>query len=397
MDIVTETTSSVVGTRRLACLGALAAELVGATEVTGVASTAVDVLAGCSDDVATVELHLDVGDHLVLLASSRREGIVGATSVALLGAVIDEWQPRLVDVGTTAPERHYLVPVGGRGEPGAAGVVVVSVNPRRPWDESYRSFLELAANAIGASLVQAHRASVELGEQRQISDVLQHAMVSPPDGGPSVVVRYLPAVGNLFVGGDWYDVVELGGGRLALVVGDCVGHGLEAAAVMGQLRSAGRALLLDGCGPAAMLEGLDRFAATVEGAASTTVCCVVVDQAAATLTYALAGHPPPVIERAGRAILLDAVVGRPLAVGSDDRREIRVGLTDVDTVVLYTDGLVERRDEPLSVGLARLAATVAAIGGMTLDEVADHLVRTMLPPDPFDDVAIAIHRPVLGF
>ncbi|MET0144207.1 MAG: SpoIIE family protein phosphatase [Ilumatobacteraceae bacterium] len=397
VDVVTETTASVVGARRLSCLGELAAGLVGAVEVTDVASIAVRVLSRWIDDLPSVELHLDVGDHLVLVASSRREGIVGATSVALLGSVLDEWRPRLVDVGTSSPERSYLMPVGERGEPSAAAVLVCGINPRRPWDESYRSFLELAAGAVGASLADAHRTAVELGEQRRISDALQHAMMSPTDDVASVVVRYLPAVGNLAVGGDWYDAIELADGRLALVVGDCVGHGLEAATVMGQLRSAARALLLEGCDPAAMLEGLDRFAATVDGAPSTTVCCVVVDAGTATMTYALAGHPPPVVERAGRTFLLDGDVGLPLAVGAGDRTETTVAMTPVDTIVLYTDGLIERRGEPLSVGLARLSATVSATGAMTLVEVADHLVRTMLPPHTFDDVALAIHRPHPGF
>jgi len=118
-------------------------------------------------------------------------------------------------------------------------------------------------------------------------------MLKPVSDLPTVAARYLPAVGRLAVGGDWYDVISIGNRQRGLIVGDCVGHGLEAATVMAQLRSAARAMILEGRDPAAVLEGLDTFASSIEGAACATVVCAVFDRNKRTLTYARAGHPPP--------------------------------------------------------------------------------------------------------
>ena len=132
---------------------------------------------------------------------------------------------------------------------------------------------------------------------------------------PTVAARYLPKASNLTVGGDWYDVLDLGDGRRGLIVGDCVGHGLDAATAMGALRNVSRALLVDNRGPAEVVASLDRFAATVPAAACATVVCAVVDLAQQTITYANAGHPPPLLVRESQAIWLDDALGPPLAVG----------------------------------------------------------------------------------
>src|SRR5699024_7390214 len=112
--------------------------------------------------------------------------------------------------------------------------------------KSYREFLQLLAVTIDSALQVAYRHSREVGRYRRISDTLQHAMLEPADDVPTVAARYVPALGHLSVGGDWYDVIEIAPDRRGLVVGDCVGHGLDAAAAMAQLRSVARSGLLEG-------------------------------------------------------------------------------------------------------------------------------------------------------
>ena len=139
-------------------------------------------------------------------------------------------------------------------------------------------------------------------------------------------MRYRPASRPLQVGGDWYDVVDLDDGRVALIVGDCVGHGLAAATVMGQLRSACRALLLEKSSPSAALAGLDRFAARLPGAHCTTAFCAVLTLATGELVYSSAGHPPAIMVHAdGTTEMLEGGHGLPLAhlAGPDPTRSPR--------------------------------------------------------------------------
>ena len=132
-------------------------------------------------------------------------------------------------------------------------------------------------------------------EQRQVALALQRSILGPTDLPAGLAVRYEPAGASLEVGGDWYNVVELPEGRRAVVVGDVAGRGLPAAAIMGQLRSAGRALLLENNGPAQVLRALDRFSALIPGADCTTVFCAVIDPRSSTVRYSSAGHLPALL------------------------------------------------------------------------------------------------------
>ena len=179
----------------------------------------------------------------------------------------------------------------------------------------------------------------------------------------NVAARYVPAVAELSVGGDWYDVVQLEGTRVAIAVGDIVGRGINAAAVMGQLRSALSALARTTDSAVEAVARLDRFAHGIEGAKATTLLYGIVDSAAGTLRYTSAGHPPAlVVDANGDTRFLEDGRGWPLAVADPDRRrpEAVADLPPGSTIVLYTDGLVERRTEPLEDGLARLAHAAAA-------------------------------------
>ena len=173
-------------------------------------------------------------------------------------------------------------------------------------------FLTLAAGQVAAAVgdAQAVEAERRRAEERAQHDsaraqfftdvavTLQRAVLGPTVLPAGFAVHYEPATGTLEVGGDWYDVVDLPDGQYGVVVGDVVGRGLAAAAVMGQLRSAGRALLLESRSPAHVLSALDRFAALVPGAAVSTVFCAVIDRDEGTLRYSSAGHPPAILVEA---------------------------------------------------------------------------------------------------
>jgi anti-anti-sigma factor len=226
--------------------------------------------------------------------------------------------------------------------------------------------------------------------ERHAAAVLQRALLPaglPRTGSARLDVRYLPAAG-LRSGGDFYDAVELPDGRLSLVVGDVVGHGVEAAAVMGQLRSAWRASALEGAGPGATVRRLSRFAERVEGASVATVACAVL--AGGEMRYATAGHPPPLLRRpdGGTEYLMDGR-GPPLAVTDDAYPEASVLLEPGSLVLLYTDGAIER-DRDLGRGMDELAELVA--GG---DAEPEHLLARLasaVGTEPDDDCAFLALR-----
>jgi hypothetical protein len=212
-----------------------------------------------------------------------------------------------------------------------------------------------------------------LAEQRTIALELQSSMLPdlPEIDGIAIDAGYVPAQGGMSVGGDWYDVVDMGDGRVAVSVGDVAGHGLQSAAIMGQLRSAVRSLALARVGPADALGQLGRFIATLTGRPLATVIYGNVELATGRLTYAAAGHPPPVIvHEDGSTTFLEA--GRSPLLGVDDDRvrpEGEYTLTPGDTLIIYTDGLVERPDIPIDDGLANLAEQVSA-GARTAELLA---------------------------
>ncbi|RMI04872.1 PP2C family protein-serine/threonine phosphatase [Cellulomonas triticagri] len=392
LDIATETTDRVVERRRREIVAELGVRL---AAVHGDVPRMVDVTAAllaASPDVEAADLHLRDDQGRVVRARSAAGAGAGADGA---GGVADDVVARVAATGHAEEvDRSLVLPLRAVGDPGTCGVLVLTAGPWRPWDDAYRQFFAQVATALGEAVSASVRHLREVAHLRDVSDTLQAAIL--PEGAtlPGVVARYRPASGDLAVGGDWYDVVELGPGRRALVVGDCVGHGLEAAARMGQLRAAARALLLDQPDPAAVLDGLDRFARTLPGAECTTVFCAVVDEVEHTLTYAVAGHLPPVLARVGGATaLLTGGRGPALALSTAAHADAVEHLNDGDLLVVYTDGLVERRRESLRVGLDRLTAAVAALPrGEHASAVADALLQAFVPDGADDDVAVVVYR-----
>ncbi|MER5716308.1 SpoIIE family protein phosphatase [Streptomyces sp. NPDC002132] len=235
--------------------------------------------------------------------------------------------------------------------------------------------------------------------EREVALALQEAMLPAHTQVRHIgaAVRYRPAVGALNVCGDWYDLVDLvGGRRVGVSVGDVVGHGLEAAGVMGQLRSALSATSRVAVGPAQALDVLGRYAHVVDGAESATAVTTFIDFDHHTIAYSSAGHPPPVLVHAdGRVEFLDRATDPPLDARPDPvpRPQATTSFDPGATLALYTDGLVERRHEDLDTGLTRLADSLARHRADDPETLADAVLLELLPHGgATDDTALVIVR-----
>ena len=273
------------------------------------------------------------------------------------------------------------------------GVLHVGTLVPRHFDEDDVALLQRVGDR--AALALEHARLYE--RERAAAEELQRSLM--PQRLPELVdvrlsARYRPARQATAVGGDWYDAIPLGPGRLGLVVGDVVGHGLEAASSMGALRSALRAYALLGLEPAEVIRRLDRFAWTLEPRPMGTVAYGIADTDGGVLRLASAGHPPPVLRTPdGRAQLLEAR-SVPLGVSPwATPAECEVELERGSTLLLYTDGVVERRDEPLEDGLERLRAVCEA-APPTPEGICDAVLAAFVSQATPDDVALLAVQPL---
>ena len=241
------------------------------------------------------------------------------------------------------------------------------------------------------------RLRVVYEREHRIAETLQRSLLPerlPEIDGVAMAARYLPAGRGAAIGGDWYDALELRDGRVALVVGDVVGHGLRAAATMGQLRNACRAYALIEASPSEVVARLNRLLASSGEEAMATVLYLVLDRETGEVSFTSAGHPPPLVLTRAGATFLEG--GRSVPVGAADPavfRETTETLPAGATLLLYTDGLVERRDIPLEDRLGQLQAAAAAAGG-ELEEICDQVLDGVIGSvDPVDDVAVLAVRP----
>jgi PAS domain S-box-containing protein len=245
---------------------------------------------------------------------------------------------------------------------------------------------------LNQELRQAH------ARERQVAVTLQEAMLEDPDllRYGNIAVRYLPATTSLNVCGDWYDIVDLPPDLYSVAVGDVVGHGLNAAAVMGMLRSALSAAIRALPSPAQALEILGLYARSIEGATAATAVKVLIDPRTRLIIYSNAGHPPPVLlHRDGTCELLDQATDPPLGARPHHvpRPQASLTYTRGDTLVLYTDGLIERRDEDIYTGLAHLTQALAQDTTLAPDQLADTLLaRLGVANGASDDIALVVIR-----
>lgn len=230
---------------------------------------------------------------------------------------------------------------------------------------------------------------------RAASLTLQRAMMPTTKPPVGFAVCYEPAVSPLEIGGDWYDVLAIGDHQMGVIVGDCVGSGLSAAAVMGQLRSSARVLLINGAAPARLLDELDAAAALIPGAYCATVFACTIDTDTGEMAYSSAGHIPALLAVSGAApTTLTGATAVPLAVQKAGRRpEASISLPPGSTLMLYTDGLVERRDSLIDNGIERAGQVLADMIDFPAEPVADAVLSAMTPQGGFDDdVAIVVYR-----
>ncbi|MEV6400260.1 SpoIIE family protein phosphatase [Streptomyces sp. NPDC051907] len=250
----------------------------------------------------------------------------------------------------------------------------------------------LGVVSSSVDVTERHRA---VQEQRRTVLTLQRSLLPrPPPQRPGLALasRYQPARAASEIGGDWFDVIALGGDKTALVVGDVMGSGVGAAATMGQLRTATRTLAGLDLDPAQAFEHLDRITEDLESETIATCVYTVYDPHSAQCRISLAGHLPPVLLRLdGKRELLDLPTGAPLGVGEGDFHTTTLDLDPGDQLVLYTDGLVERRDRPIDACLDTLLALLDD-PHRSLDETCELLLDGLRHPGDHDDVALLIAR-----
>jgi len=278
------------------------------------------------------------------------------------------------------------VPLRVRGE--VVGVLFVGADERAAFNNDHAVMLQAVGDRAAAVL--AHTQNVR--RERRIAETFQRSMLphSLPQGALELVAHYQPQARGSAVGGDWYDAIAFADGQVGLCIGDVAGKGLDAAVTMGQVRSAMHALALGDREPGELLRRLDLFVSSLE--TMVTVLYVLVDPATGTMTYASAGHLPPLRRAPGGAVdVLEVALSPPLGIDPwpGPRPQATSTLEHGAQLVLYTDGLIERRGEDLMTSLQSLAARCAD-PRVQPGELVAHLLSTAStrPPEFDDDVAI---------
>ncbi|MBL1106528.1 SpoIIE family protein phosphatase [Streptomyces sp. 5-8] len=285
---------------------------------------------------------------------------------------------------------YLAVPLMARGEVLGALDLVRTRNPAPFDDDDVLLASELAARAAvcidNARGYQTQRHAALTLQRSLLPELPSHLP------GLEVACRYQPAGATSEIGGDWYDAIPLRGDKTALVVGDVMGSGINAAAAMGQLRTATRAFAEIDLAPADVLYHLDHLTEGIEQTITTCIYCVC-DPRQGRCRLCLAGHLPPALLRAGRpARLLDLPTGAPLGVGGVPFQATTIPFRPGDELVLYTDGLVETRSESIDARLGTLLDALTETRGRDLEDTCDRLLEILRPPGGEDDVALLIAR-----
>ena len=316
--------------------------------------------------------------------------------VSDLPAELREWALAEPDIAAAltkvGPASAVCVPLTAGQQ--RLGVMGLGRGPGRPpFATTDLAVLEELARRLAAGLATATTFAVE----HTIAETLQRSLLPtlPSVPGLDIAARYLPATTGADVGGDWYDVFEAGGGEVGLVIGDVTGHSIASASVMGQIRSMLRAYAAEEPHPLAVLRRTGRAVARLLPAALATVTCALLDVRTEELSYASAGHLPPLLAGGdGRTVFLDQASGIMLGAAPDlqlrpGRRQLQPG----DSVLFYTDGLVECHGRDLSAGLATLASALTGPAGRSADQICTAAQSALLPDGSrTDDVCLLAVR-----
>lgn len=270
--------------------------------------------------------------------------------------------------------------------------------------------LSLTAAPVGYQLVRRRRDAEEnavtitklfervdvlYGEQRDLSVKLQRALLphsNPEIPNLEIASEYVAGAQGVDIGGDWYSIIGLGDEQFGFVVGDVSGRGIDAVAVMAHARFTLRAYLLDGDSPQTALEKCSRQFDISADDHITTVVVGLGNWRTGEVTLASAGHPAPLLVTSDGADYVHVEPGRPLGAGSGAYQPTTVNLVPGTTLFLFTDGLVERRNEDIDTGLDRLAVTVSAASAQPVDRLVAHALRTLRDEDASDDIAVLAIR-----
>jgi serine phosphatase RsbU (regulator of sigma subunit)/anti-sigma regulatory factor (Ser/Thr protein kinase) len=409
LDISAETTQQVRAARRLAVLDELHVATGAHVESVEALGTAVVKALDASVDVARAAFYVRSDGRLDLLTETTASARSDAER-DLVGDAVRTGRPGVSGATVVTPLQ------GGRQ--GIVGVLVLEASPRMPLDDEYLRFLSVVGATVGSGLrnalaqrgvvaalrERANRLEREAARERATSLALQQAVLStPPEPDHlQLAVRYQPAADDLKIGGDWYDAFVTRDGATVLVIGDVVGHDLYAAVTMSQIRGLVRAIAYDRAGtPADVLRRVDD---AVQGLrlgvdALSTVIVARIEQTAddhevRTLRWSAAGHPPPVVVRAGGEVeMLWRRNDLPLGLGSGrTRTDHAVEIAPGDTFMLYTDGLVEQRHAGLPERLVELTHALAGSHERDLDDLADAVLAHMVPQAADDDIAMVAVR-----
>jgi sigma-B regulation protein RsbU (phosphoserine phosphatase) len=377
-----------------------------AVVLAGFTATSLDValhrLLGLARDAlggerAAVLLIEDDDHHVLRVRAALNMDIVGDVTpigVGVSGAIAGGGRGLIFDdiaaADGLAPEHRRFrgslagVPLRLDGE--VIGVLHVSTSEIGRFGPDDLRLLE----AVGARAALAIGHAQLRERERNLAETLQRSLLPqmlPSAAGVRLTARYLPRGAGGPVGGDFYDAVVLPGERVGLAIGDVAGKGLAAAAAMGQVRAALHAYALEDDAPGSVLARLDRFVVAMDVTA--TAMFIIID-AEGELAIASAGHPPAVLVDAGGARLITGALGPPLGSGVAHRGTEHHHLPAGARLLLYTDGLVERRDERLDVSLEALRQVVAS-AGPSLEAMCDRVLAALAPSDEddwTDDVAL---------
>lgn len=319
--------------------------------------------------------------------------LITANAAAVLGAMLPPGAAAEPLLRALAPTAAVLVPLHGNKQPVGALLLCSGAGRSAFSDEDLELVRDIAVRA-GVVLDRARL----YRQQRQVAESLQRSLLTAPPRVDHlrIAVRYVPAAEVAQVGGDWYDAFVQPDGSVVLVIGDVVGHDLHAAATMGEMRTLVRTLAARSGGhPAQVLSEAEEVLARLKSDTIATVVAArleTVDAAggvAHRLRFSNAGHPPPLLVAAdGEVTVLGAAPANPLlGVGTVPRHEHRVDLPPASTVLFYTDGLVERRGQPIDTGMADLCRLLRRLAGSSPDALCD-AVLDLLPDRPEDDVAL---------